>query len=169
MLKLLGKYMPETKKEKKERLQAEAENKSKDKKGEKPINIKFGLNHITTLIEEKKAKLVVIAHDVDPIEMVLHVPALCRRMGVPYAFLKGKARLGKLVHQKTTTCVALTAVKKEDDGDLTKLQDLFRNEFNNNTKLIKEWGGGIMGVKTEHKLAKRRKLHEIEMAKRANM
>jgi len=90
-------------------------------------------------------------------------------MGVPYAFLKGKARLGKLVHQKNTTCIALTAVRKEDDADLSKLQDTFRAEFNNNTKLIREWGGGIMGIKTEHKLAKRRKLQEIELAKKANM
>ena len=157
-MKLFAKYSPETKKEKKERLQKEAEAKTtgKDKKvGPKPINIKFGLSHVTTLVEEKKAKLVVIAHDVDPIEMVLHLPALCRRMGVPYAFLKGKARLGKLVHQKTTTCVALTAVSKEDDADLANLQKNFRTEYNENTKVLREWGGGIMGVKTEHKLAKR--------------
>lgn len=47
-------------------------------KKEKPIEIKFGLNHVTTLIEERKAKLVVIAHDVDPIELVLWLPHLCR-------------------------------------------------------------------------------------------
>jgi large subunit ribosomal protein L7Ae len=32
------------------------------------------LNHVTTLIENKKAKLVVIANDVDPIELVLWMP-----------------------------------------------------------------------------------------------
>ena len=41
-----------------------------------------------------KAQLVVIAHDVDPIELVVWLPALCRKMGVPYAIVKGKARLG---------------------------------------------------------------------------
>jgi large subunit ribosomal protein L7Ae len=37
---------------------------------EKPFVIKFGANHVTTLVEQKKAKLVVIANDVDPIEHV---------------------------------------------------------------------------------------------------
>jgi len=31
----------------------------------------MGLNHVTTLIEEKKAQLVIIAHDVDPIEVCI--------------------------------------------------------------------------------------------------
>lgn len=39
--------------------------------------VKYGLNHVTTLIENKKAKLVVIAHDVDPIELVVFLPTLC--------------------------------------------------------------------------------------------
>ena len=33
----------------------------------RPYHLKFGLNHVTKLIEEKKAKLVVIASNVDPI------------------------------------------------------------------------------------------------------
>ena len=49
----------------------------------KPIYAKFGLNHVVALVEAKKAALVVIAHDVDPIELVIFLPALCRKMGVP--------------------------------------------------------------------------------------
>ena len=37
--------------------------------GPKPTVVKFGLNHVTALIEAKKAKLVVIAHDVTPVEV----------------------------------------------------------------------------------------------------
>ena len=61
-----------------------------------------------------KAKLVVIAHDVEPIELMTFLPTLCRKKGIPFCFVKGKARLGKLVHLKTATCLALTEVKKED-------------------------------------------------------
>ena len=50
--------------------------------------MKFGLNHVTTLVESGKAQLVVIAHDVDPIELVVWLPALCRKMGVPYCIVK---------------------------------------------------------------------------------
>lgn len=185
---MLSKYSPETKKEKKSRLLKEAEaskdkkdakkddkSKAKGKKGEpqfktpKPINIKFGLNHVTELVELNKAKLVVIAHDVDPIEMMVFLPALCRKKGIPYAFIKGKARLGKLVHQKTATCVALTEVKREDYQDLEVLSKSFRSQFNDNDNLRKIWGGGVMGIKNQHMMFKRAKLAEIELAKKANM
>ena len=85
----------------------------KDAKKPKPFVIKYGLNHITTLVEEKKAKLVAIAHDVDPIETVVFLPTLCRKFDVPYCFVKGKARLGATVNKKTATAVALTDVRKE--------------------------------------------------------
>ena len=91
---MLSKYQPETRKGKKERLAEAAADKNADK-GAKPVHVKFGLNHVTQLVEEKRAKLVVIAHDVDPIEMVVFLPALCRKSGVPYCFVRGKA-IGQL-------------------------------------------------------------------------
>ena len=65
---MLTKYSPETKKEKKTRLQKEAETKvvasSTDKKpkkaGPKPVVLKFGLNHVTELVENEKAKLLLL-------------------------------------------------------------------------------------------------------------
>merc|ERR1712014_528412 len=153
LLKLLGKYSPETKQDKKERLKKEAE--GKGGKTAKPVHLKYGLNHVTTLIEENKAKLVVIAHDVDPIEMVVFLPALCRKKGVPFCFIRGKANLGKLCHMKTATCVAVTDVRKEDHADLDTLAKQFKNNFNDNKSLRKEWGGGIMGIKNIHMMAAR--------------
>ena len=55
---------------------------------------KYGPNHIVAFVEAKKAALAVIAHDVNPIELVIFLPAICRKMRVPYVFVKGKARLG---------------------------------------------------------------------------
>jgi large subunit ribosomal protein L7Ae len=168
LLKLLGKYKPETKQEKKLRLKKAAENGGAGKTA-KPIHVKFGLNHVTTLIEEGKAKLVVIAHDVDPIETVVHLPTLCRRKNVPYCFIRGKANLGKLVHMKTATAVALTEVNKEDFQDLETLSANFREQFNNNEKLRRHWGGGVMGIKNQHMVAALERIKEIELAKKANM
>jgi large subunit ribosomal protein L7Ae len=70
-LRLFSKYQPETKVEKKARLTALAAAKAEGKQveTEKPYNVKCGLNHVTALIEAKKAQLVLIAHDVDPIEV----------------------------------------------------------------------------------------------------
>ena len=102
--RLLNKYKPETKAEKKERLLKEAtaisEGKKKEDVSKKPYAVKYGLNHVVGLIENKKANLVLIPNDVDPIELVIFLPALCRKMGVPYAIVKGKARLGVVVHKK---------------------------------------------------------------------
>jgi len=168
---LLAKYTPETHKEKSDRLKNEASGQAADKAGakktEKPMHLKFGLNHVTTLVEENKAKMVVIAHDVDPIELVVHLPALCRKKGVPFCFVRGKANLGKLVHLKTATCVALTEVRREDFVDLEQLGTLFKSQFNDNANLNRKWGGGIMGVKNQHMMAARKKLMEIELAKKA--
>merc|ERR1719310_2764875 len=79
LLRLLKKYQPETREAKKARLMEMAQQKKdgQEVKSKKPSVIKYGLNHVTTLIENKTAKLVVIAHDVDPIELVCWMPALC--------------------------------------------------------------------------------------------
>merc|ERR1719160_2462725 len=75
------KYQPEDKAAKQDRLKAIAEGGKKDDKA--PHVIKFGLKHVTYLVESKKAKLVCIASDVDPIELVVWLPALCKKMDVP--------------------------------------------------------------------------------------
>ena len=119
--------------------------------------IKFGLNHVTTLVEQKLAKLVVIAHDVVPIEMMVFLPALCRKMEVPYCFVKGKARLGTFVHQKNTTCLALTEVRKEDLNDLENLRTFFKGTFNENVGIRTLEGGPEMGAKHQQKRNRGRK------------
>ena len=40
-----------------------------DTPSKKPVTVKYGINHVTQLVEQKKAQLVVIAHDVDPVEV----------------------------------------------------------------------------------------------------
>ena len=95
LFKLLNKYRPESKQEKKARLDAVAKDVADGKKsdpkadGKKPLFVKYGLNHCVALIEAKKASLVVLADDVDPIELVVAIPALCRKMGVPWVIIKG--------------------------------------------------------------------------------
>ena len=124
---------------------------------------------MTTLVEEGKAKLVVIAHDVDPIELMAFLPALCRKKGIPYCFVKGKGRLGQLVHKKTATCVAVTDVRKEDYQDLETLAKNFRAQFNDNESLRRNWSTGVMGIKNQHMMTYRKRLEEIEHQKKANM
>merc|ERR1719458_2061715 len=105
-----------------------------------PVNLKYGINHITWLVENKKARLVVIAHDVDPIELVVWLPALCRKMEVPYVIVGSKALLGSLVNQKNATCVALTGVRREDLQKFQKLQSTAKSQFNDNAEALRTWG-----------------------------
>merc|ERR1719335_1933340 len=129
--------MPETKEAKKQRLMqmAEAKKEGKEATGKKPVVLKYGLKHVTSLVESKQAKLVVIPHDVEPLELVVWLPALCRKMDVPYCFIKGKARLGQLVGTKTATCVAVTGVRREDQNELENLGKAFHGQFNDNADL----------------------------------
>lgn len=208
----LPQYRPEDKAAKKERLlaAAAAREAGQEVEAKKPVVVKYGINHITQLVESGKAQCVVIAHDVDPIEIVVWLPALCKKMGVPYcivkvgggpgarhggcacggcaprrgapgrasahqarpalprlaaravtcsrlfeswvrhshfphisaapfaglmcapcrpplpASLQGKARLGTVVHKKTATALALTAVKNEDQREFAKLVESFK-------------------------------------------
>lgn len=166
---LLAKYRPETDAAKKQRIKetaaAAASGGSAPARAEHQV--KYGLKHVTTLVEEKKAELVLIACDVDPIELVMWLPALCRKMDVPYLIVKDKARLGALVHKKTCAVAALTGVNKEDAATLSTLQNLALEKFNGNAEVIRKWGGGIMGLKTQAKLEKRAKAMALEEAKKA--
>jgi large subunit ribosomal protein L7Ae len=166
--KLLSKYRPETKVEKKERLVQEAtavsEGKKKEDVSKKPYNVKYGLNHVVGLVENKKASLVLIAHDVDPIELVVFLPALCRKMGVPYAIVKGKARLGTVVHKKTSAVLALTEVRSEDKSEFAKLLSAIKEGYTDkNEDSRRHWGGGILGAKSVARTEKKRKALEASV------
>jgi len=169
LFKLLKKYAPETSAEKKQRIVAQAEAKAAggDGTAAKPFVTKFGLNHVTYLVEQKKATLVVIASDVDPIELVVWLPALCRHYDVPYVIVNNKGRLGTVVNQKKAAVVAITEVKQEDAAALAKLQELARARFNDNTTLQRKWGGGIMGLKTQARVASREAAIRAELEKKA--
>ncbi|KAI5434388.1 hypothetical protein KIW84_021288 [Lathyrus oleraceus] len=97
-----------------------------------------------------KAQLVVIAHDVDPIELVVWLPALCRKMEFPYCIVKGKARLGTVVHKKTAAVLCLTTVKNEDKTEFSRVLEAIKANFSDKyEEYRKKWGGGIIGSKSQ--------------------
>ena len=170
MFKLLEKYRPESPLAKKQRLKKIAEAKAKGKEVQpkkKPTFMRAGTNTVTKLVEQKKAQLVVIAHDVDPIELVLFLPALCRKMGVPYCIIKGKARLGLLVRRKTCSTVALTSVEPNDKANFAKLLEAVKTNYNErHDEIRKHWGGGILGSKSLAFIAKLERAKAREMAQK---
>lgn len=150
VFKLLAAYKPESKQEKKQRLLSTAGAAAKDanvQDGKKPMFVKYGLQHVTTLVEKRLAKLVVIAHDVDPIELVVWLPALCRKKDIPYCIVKGKARLGTVVYKKTAAVCAITDVKKEDQAKLQQIIASVATVYGGR-KLT--WGANVVGMKSRH-------------------
>lgn len=171
LVRLLKKLTPETKQQKKERLRASGEaQKSGKKVASKGLAVlKYGLNHVTQLVENKEAKLVVIAHDIDPVELVCWLPALCRKKDVPYCIVKGKSRLGKLVNKKTASVLAITKVEQADQKDLATLAENFKAQFNANKESQRSWGGGQVGVKSQHVRKRRQAALDREMAKKTGL
>merc|ERR1712051_148631 len=156
LFKLMDKYRPETKQAKKERLRERAAARAAGKEDaptKRAAVVRHGVNTVTTLIEKKKAQLVVIANDVDPIELVMFLPALCRKMGVPYCIVKNKSRLGRVCRRKTTSCIAITNVESN------------KTNYNERGEEIKRhWGGGSLGNKSAAKVAKVEKIKAKELA-----
>ncbi|KAK0596439.1 hypothetical protein LWI29_015714 [Acer saccharum] len=117
----------------------------------------------------KKAQLVVIAHDLEPIELVVWLPTLCMKMEIPYCIVKGKSRLGSIVHQKIASALCLTTVKNEDKLEFNKILEAIKTNFNDKyDEYRKKWGGGIMGSKSQAKTKAKEKVLAKEDGQRMN-
>lgn len=156
--KLFQKYQPPSKQERKARLKeiAQARAKGEEAQFEYEPRVKFGLNHVTNLVQRKQAQIVLIAHDVEPLELVVWLPTLCYKMGVPFIIVKGKSALGRLVRMKTATCVALTKVRNNDNPELATLCEKVMAVSNENFEATRNKARlAEMGVKNKAKLKKR--------------
>eukprot|EP01100_Stratorugosa_tubuloviscum_P011148 TRINITY_DN491_c0_g1_i1.p1 TRINITY_DN491_c0_g1~~TRINITY_DN491_c0_g1_i1.p1 ORF type:complete len:301 (-),score=164.08 TRINITY_DN491_c0_g1_i1:115-1017(-) len=165
LFKFIGKYKPEERAAKIKRIKEEAKSRLKlaneaKKAGKKKnlvstkkpkknfASIKFGINNVTNLIERKKAKLVIIAHDVDPIEIVVWLPALCRKLGVPYVIVKGKSRVGAVIGKKTATALVVKDVREEDETEFATLLQAIKENYTEKIEGgLRQWGGCKLGQK----------------------
>lgn len=58
--------------------------------------INKGANEVTKMVERGQVKLVLIAEDVEPEEIVAHLPFLCDEKGIPYVYVPSKDELGRV-------------------------------------------------------------------------
>ncbi len=75
--------------------------------------VRKGTNEATKAVERGAAELVVIARDVDPPEIVMHLPPLCEEKNIPYAYTKSKDDLGRAAGIDVR-CAAIAIVKSGD-------------------------------------------------------
>ncbi|HNT60384.1 MAG TPA: ribosomal L7Ae/L30e/S12e/Gadd45 family protein, partial [Candidatus Bilamarchaeaceae archaeon] len=74
-------------------------------------------NETTKSIERRAAKLVVMAGDVEPEEIIIHIPMLCEEKGIPFVYVPTKADLGKAVGIPVPT----SSVALEDAGSANEI------------------------------------------------
>jgi len=75
--------------------------------------VKRGTNEATKAIERGVSKLIIIAEDVEPPEVVAHLPIICEEQGADYAFVPSKQELGKALGIEVTSAAAAIL----DSGD----------------------------------------------------
>lgn len=81
--------------------------------------VRKGTNETTKAVERAQAKLVVIAEDVDPPEVVAHLPLLCEERKIPYIYVPSKEKLGSAVGIDVSAASACI-VNEGDAGGLVK-------------------------------------------------
>ena len=81
--------------------------------------VKKGTNEATKAIERGVSKLIIIAEDVEPPEVVAHLPILCEERGTAYTFVPSKQELGKALGIEVTSAAAAIL----DSGDAQHIID----------------------------------------------
>jgi len=79
--------------------------------------IKKGSNEVTKVLEKGQAKLVVVAKDVNPPEIIMHLPILAKEKGILCVEVSSKDELGAAAGlNKGTAAIAIT-----QEGDAKKI------------------------------------------------
>jgi len=81
--------------------------------------VRKGTNEATKAVERGLSKLIVIAEDVEPPEVVAHLPIICDEQGAQYAFVPSKQDLGKALGIDVTSAAAAIL----DAGDAQHIVD----------------------------------------------
>lgn len=81
--------------------------------------IKKGINEVTKVVERGIAKLVVIAEDVNPKEITMHMQPLCEEKKIPCVVVPSKEELGAAAGLRVATS-AVAIVKEGDSKELIK-------------------------------------------------
>ncbi|MDD4353721.1 MAG: 50S ribosomal protein L7Ae [Candidatus Nanoarchaeia archaeon] len=88
--------------------------------------IKKGTNEVTKVIEKGTAKLVLIAGDVDPAEIVMHLGPLCNEKQISYIFINDKKSIGSVVGVNVGCSAAAIIDAGEGKNLLKEVVDLIK-------------------------------------------
>ncbi|MBN1159830.1 MAG: 50S ribosomal protein L7ae [Candidatus Diapherotrites archaeon] len=84
--------------------------------------IRIGINEATKAIEGNAAKLIILAEDIEPAEIAMHIPLLCKEKNIPFTYVPTKKELGAAAGIEVSTS-AIAVVK---EGDKKALADIIK-------------------------------------------
>ncbi len=82
--------------------------------------VRKGINEVTKAIERSQAKLVVIAEDTNPPEIIMHIPALCDEKKIKYVKVPSKSELGRAVGIGVST--SAVAIVEPGQADIKSIE-----------------------------------------------
>ncbi|MHA2393400.1 MAG: ribosomal L7Ae/L30e/S12e/Gadd45 family protein [Promethearchaeota archaeon] len=86
--------------------------------------IRKGMNEVTKSIERVQAKLVIMAEDVSPPEILFHVPLLCDEKGIPYGYLSTKKELGNAA--RINVSASAISIENVGTGNDSVIEDVIK-------------------------------------------
>jgi large subunit ribosomal protein L7Ae len=104
--------------------------------------LRRGTNEVTKAIERSSAKFVIMAEDVDPPELLVHIPALCDEKSISYSYVPSKAELGSAAGLSVPT----SAISIDDIGeasDIVARIDRWKDMVKKERPVVKEPKGEL--------------------------
>ena len=87
--------------------------------------LRVGTNEVTKSSERGEARLVVMAEDVDPVEILVHIPMLCEEKRIPYVYVPKKQRLGQSAGLSKSAASVAVVEPGEAKGLLEEISTTF--------------------------------------------
>ena len=92
--------------------------------GTRDSKIRKGMNEVTKSIERSLAKLVIMAEDVTPPEILFHVPILCEEKSIPFCYVSTKKELGNSA--RINVASSAIVIENVGTGNDRELEDILK-------------------------------------------
>lgn len=90
--------------------------------------LKKGTNEVTKALEKGLAKLVVVAKDTSPAEIIMHLSPICKEKKVPLVTVPSKAELGTAAGMPIAASAVAIVQEGEAKNTIKQIADHFKGE-----------------------------------------
>ena len=86
--------------------------------------VKKGSNEVTKSAERGTAQFIILAEDVNPPELLAHIPLICKEKGIPFGYVPSQEFLAKAINMPKDTSAASVAVMEITKGAQEKFHEV---------------------------------------------